>query len=217
MTKKRNITDFPLQILAVLFFILTVFLSVAHATENRTYDDTEFMSDMDEFLRPPDELDLNLDPIIAPSSSPSVNPSAKITIQTSVALRAVFDQAEKTYMVHIYDLNMQVALKESPDTLATQVGLVLQRQKLYLNQNPGYGSRYEALHNEALDFLGQLARAHNYRHPTYGSELTVATIEKSFYAALNGDMNEFYIGLFQVDPANVNLPFILNQVLADKN
>jgi len=176
---------------------------------------------MGEFLRPPDELDLNLDPIvapsIAPSVSPSVSPSANTTIQTSAALRTVFDQAEKTYMVHIYDLNMQVALNESPDILATHVGLVLQRQKSYLSQNLGYTTRFETLRNEALEFLGQLARTHNYNHPTTGSELSADQMKSNFYDALNGDMNKFYIDLFNVDPANVNLPFILNQVLVDKN
>ena len=220
-TKKLNTVGFLLSALAALVFIFTGYLSTAHAFGNITNDDAEFMAEMGEFLRLPDELDLNLDPVVTtpviPSVAPSVSPSANKTIQTSAALRTVFDQAEKTYMVHIYDLNMQVALNESPDMLATHVGLVLQRQKSYLNQYPGYSSQFRVLRDETLGFLRQLARAHHYQHPTYGSELSIATIEGKFYEALNGNMNEFYIGMFQVDPANVNLPFILNQIAATNN
>jgi len=193
--------------LAVLFFSLSAYLSMAHAAGNRTYDDAEFMSEMDELLRPPDELDLNLGSAVESSRSGVIG----TTVQSSAALQVVFDQAEITYMPVIIDLNMQVALNELPDVFATHIGLVLQRQKLYLNQHPEYASQFEALQKEALTFLRQLARAHNYRHPTYDFELSEAVMERQFYDALNGGMNEMYINLFGIDPAKANLPFILNQ------
>jgi len=145
-----------------------------------------------------------------------VNSFVNTTIQNSPALVTIFNQAEATYMVPL-GINKQTALDKYPDIFAGLVGMTLQRQFKYLRSNGDYISRYNVLENEALAFMHQLAKAHSYRHPTDGSNLPEARMGVKFYDGLNGNSNIYFIEKFGIDPAKINLPFMLSQVPLPKN
>lgn len=144
------------------------------------------------------------------------NSFAGTQLKTSSALQTILDQAEATYMKPL-GFTTQTAINKDPDIFAGLVGMTLQRQFNYLRSNGDYIRQYKVLENEALIFLNQLAKAHNYRHPTDGSNLPEARMGVEFYRGLNGDSNGYFIEKFGIDPANVKLPFMLSQVPPPKN
>lgn len=58
MTNKSALADFLLKILVVSFFVLSIPGAEIYATETPPDDNAEFMAEMAEFLRPPDEPDI---------------------------------------------------------------------------------------------------------------------------------------------------------------
>jgi len=58
MIKNCFLTRFILKILIVSYLTLTIYSSDVRATESPPDDDAEFMSEMNEFLRHPDEPDI---------------------------------------------------------------------------------------------------------------------------------------------------------------
>lgn len=147
-----------------------------------------------------------------------INNLEAANLQASPALQTIFNQAEATYIKPYFsDITINSALNKSPETFAVNIGLTMQRQFKYLRSNPAYVSRFEALREEALAFMGQLAMVHNYRHPTDNSDLPAMRLRSAFYAGLNGELNAMLINKYGLDPANVRLPFMLSQVPPPKN
>lgn len=142
-----------------------------------------------------------------------LNGFAAINIYRSPALQTIFNQAEATYTKRfVKGMTNQIALNTAPELFAMSVGMTLQRQFKHLRNNRNYVSHYEALEKEALNFVYQLAKAHNYRHPTDGSSLPEGRVGVAFYQGLNGKMNAMMIQKTGIDPAKARLPFMLAQV-----
>ena len=138
-------------------------------------------------------------------------------LQVSTALQTILNQTETTYMQPL-GLTMQNAINQDPDMFAGLVGMTLQRQYNYLGNHRDYLPQYQVLEEEALTFLHQLAKAHNYRHPADGSNLPEARMGVEFYSGLKGDSNGYFMQKFGIDPANAGLPFMLAQVsVPEKN
>ena len=136
---------------------------------------------------------------------------AETRVDTSTALDTLFRQTEDTYL-RALGVSKQEALNQAPEVFANLVGLTLQQQLKQLDEykNHKYLSRYEALQDEALSFMGELARAHNYRHPIDGSDMSEYRLKAAFYNGVKQDASNMRFG--NTNPADVRLPFILSQV-----
>ena len=140
-----------------------------------------------------------------------INNSADTQLVASPALQTILDQAEATYMTP-FGGSKQWGLNEQPGLYALFVGLTLQRQFNYLPDNTEYIPHFQDLRKEALVFMEQLASAHNFRHPTDGTELSASFMRSELHRGLNSDSNDKYIQTMGIDPANVELPLMLSQV-----
>lgn len=146
------------------------------------------------------------------AASPSV---ADTTLHSSTALESIFQQTENTYLKAL-GTNQHETLNQAPDAFASLVGLTMQQQfkQLQEDKNRKYLSRYKVLEAEALTYMGQLAKAHNYRHPSDGSNMPASRLKVEFYNGLNMDTSKVRFG--NLNPNDVKLPFVLAQVPAPK-
>jgi len=132
-------------------------------------------------------------------------------LNPSPELRTLLRQAESTFMKPM-GLDLKLAIDHAPVFLAMTTGLAMHRQMKYLNQHPEHMERFDALKDQALAFLNEVAKVHNYINPEDGTRLSEAQMGLEFYEGLNGEPNDYFIEQFNIDPAQVELPMILAQV-----
>ncbi len=147
--------------------------------------------------------------VLAQNQAISVNGSQ---IQISSALQTVFDQAENVYVPSGY--TMVAILNDAPEMASIFLGLIMQRQEIYMNQirNVDHLKNKTALHDEIATFIGQLAKAHNYINPLDKSKLSPIEMHKEFTKALNGNYNDVYINKFGINPTTTKIAYILDRV-----
>ena len=144
---------------------------------------------------------------------PMVICAAKVPFTPSPALKTIFQQAQQAYFAPMgSDLNQ--VINTEPEIFASILGLVMQRQRNYLEPNPGYIPRFEALKEEIVSLLHKIAQANISQRPANGQAITGTALEYIFYRDMNGESNNWFIENLQIDPARVGLPFMLNQVAA---
>ncbi len=138
---------------------------------------------------------------------------AGITIPTSKALATVLEQVETVYL-RPENNSMQNLLEQSPDGVAILIGLIVQRQKRIVDERMDVLSllKFDPFELEIKQFLRRLAQEHNYRHPENGTQLTGETLENLFNRAVNGEANAYYVANFGIDPAVVDVDFMMDQV-----
>lgn len=132
-------------------------------------------------------------------------------IQISSTLQTMLEQAEVVYAPSGY--TMDAIYNDAPDLASIFLGLIMQRQEIYMNQfrNVNHLKNNTALHGEILTFIGELAKAHNYINPVDGSKLSPIDMHKDFKSALNGDYNNVYINKFGINPTTANVAYILDR------
>ena len=132
-------------------------------------------------------------------------------IQISSTLKTVFDQAETVYAPSGY--TMDVLYKDAPEMAVIFIGLIMQRQEIYLNEvrNVEHLKNRTALNNEITQFIGELAKAHNYINPLDGSKLSPIQMHKDFKSAINGNFNNVYINKFGINPKSTNIAYLLDR------
>lgn len=136
---------------------------------------------------------------------------ADTTLHSSTALDTIFQQSERTYL-RALGSNTQEAISNAPEVFASLVGLTMQQQFEQLRdyRNRAYSSHYEALKDEALDYMAQLAQAHSYRNPADGSNMPADRLMMAFLNGLKLDTSKLMFGT--LNPNDVKFPFILSQV-----
>ncbi len=141
---------------------------------------------------------------------PLQNNAAAISI--SPAVQTVLKQAEQSFIKTGASIN-QVS-SEDPAFLAIMMGLILQRQNIYINQrrNIEEAKKFEALGYEVMNFLDQLAKHHKYRDPSDGTELPAEKLRAMFLNAYKGNFNQLFIRDAGIDPAKLDVPFMVSQV-----
>lgn len=146
--------------------------------------------------------------VLAQNQTISVNGSQ---IQISSTLQTVFDQAESVYVPHGYKID--AVYKDAPDMIPLFLGLIMQRQEIYMNQirNVNHLKNNTSLHDEIATFIGQLAKAHNYINPINESKMSPITMHESFMDALKGKYNSLYINKFGINPTTTNIAYLLDR------
>ena len=97
-------------------------------------------------------------------------------IQISSTLQTVLDQAESVYIPSGF--TMDAIYKDAPDMAPLFLGLIMQRQEIYMNQirNVNHLKNNTSLRDEIATFIGQLAKAHNYINPVDDSKMSPITM-----------------------------------------
>ena len=147
--------------------------------------------------------------VLAQNQTISVNGSQ---IQISSTLQAVFDQAETIYMSPSGH-SLEVLYNDVPNYLPVLVGLIMQRQRLYMEQirNPKHIDNANAVEKELTFFFSQLAQAYNNKNPTDGSNMSARKLEYDYMVTLDGAQNEHYIKSMGIDPTKVEIAYLLDR------
>ena len=132
-------------------------------------------------------------------------------VPMSGAMESLLRQADATYLSR-FGTSVNKLVNEDPMTLATILGITLQRQTNYAVANPQYGDHYWKLRSECEQLLAYIAKQMNYKNPADGSPMTAEALQGEFYEGISGASNQYFIENFGFDPATVNLPMILEQV-----
>lgn len=145
--------------------------------------------------------------ILAQNSSITVNGSQ---IQISSTLQTIFDQAESVYIPSGFTIDG--VYKDAPDMIPLFAGLIMQRQKIYMDQtrNLKHVDNYFNLIDQIDGFLSQLAKAHNYMNPVDGSKMPPLQLQTSFMESIQGKYNTVYINKFGINPTTVNIAYLLD-------
>jgi hypothetical protein len=120
-------------------------------------------------------------------------------------------QGESTYLGK-FGMGANEAVNNDPLLFAAILGLALQRQGNYADQQQQYVDHYWVLRKQCTALLERVARIQNYRNPVDGSSMSAERLIEDFHIALKGNMNAQFISRYGIDPATVNLPMILAQV-----
>ncbi|MFZ5949725.1 MAG: hypothetical protein ACOYXC_03405 [Candidatus Rifleibacteriota bacterium] len=129
----------------------------------------------------------------------------------SKALGAIIQQAEQTYAT-AHNTNMQYLLNNIPLNAAILMGLAMHGQKLIIDRDPSYKMHYEALREEAHEFLNGLAQAHNFQNPFDHQPLPAKFLQDAFDSNASGQQNNWAIQNNLPNPALVQQPLVLNLV-----
>lgn len=146
-------------------------------------------------------------------------PSMSFAIQPPATTRKVIlliDQAKSTYLKSM-GMDFNAALNQHPDSLAAAMGLALQRQRLYIEKNPDPVFQYSQLRRQATDFLGEVAQAHNYRHPINGTPMDKDYLEEILIENAAGFFNDAFIKKYGINPAMVELPLLIGDKPVQNN
>lgn len=131
--------------------------------------------------------------------------------QLSIALKSLLWQANLMYLSK-FPTTVDKIVNEDPVTFASILGVTLQRQGTYAKSNPYYVDNYWALRKECYALLSLVARQKKNTNPKNGNPMTGAELKTQFLRGLQGEANIFFIDKFDINPATVNLPMILDQV-----
>ncbi len=129
----------------------------------------------------------------------------------SPAMKSLLGQANSMYLSR-FGTNVDKLVNENPMTLASILGVTLQRQTNYAVKNSHYMNQYWKLRAECEQLLEFIARQKGYKNPKDGSRMTADNLKGEFFEGISGAPNNFFIEKFGFDPATVNLPMILAQV-----
>jgi hypothetical protein len=132
-------------------------------------------------------------------------------IYISPALSLLIQDADQIY-AQSAGTSMQQFFDNGPSNAAIVMGLVMHGQKLTTSINPGLSQNYEALRQEAHEFLGQLARVHGYRNPLDGQPMTGEILAQIFDRNASGAYNAWAVENSLPNPAHIPRSMILLQV-----
>jgi len=146
--------------------------------------------------------------VLAQNQTISVNGSQ---IQISSMLQTVLNQAETVYIPSGF--TMDGVYNDAPDMIPLFSGLIMQRQKNYMDQarNIRHIDNYFDLISQIDRFLSQLAKAHNYINPVGGSKMPPIQLQNSFMETIKGKYNDVYINKFGIDPTKVEIAYLLDR------
>ncbi len=132
-------------------------------------------------------------------------------IQVSSTLQTVLEQVETVYGNPL-GVTMNEMYFEGPEVLPTLLGLIMHRQKIYMDQtrNIKHLDNYFNLIDQIDKFLSQLAKAHNYINPNNGSKMPPIQLQNAFTDALNGKQNANFKNNVGLDPTTVNITYLLD-------
>jgi hypothetical protein len=138
-------------------------------------------------------------------------PSISAAIQSpdvTLKLNALINQAESTYLKPM-GMDFDTALNQYPDALATAMGLALQRQMQYVNEGAVPIYPYSRLRQQATEYLQEIARRHNYRHPTSGISMGKDYMQEKLMDNAAGFFNEAFFKKYGINPSAIDLPLII--------
>lgn len=132
-------------------------------------------------------------------------------IQISSTVHTILRQAETVYVPSGY--TMDVIYNDAPDMAPIFLGLIMQRQKVYMDQtrNINHIDNYMNLVSQIDAFLSQLAKAHNYINPVDGSKMPPIQLQNSFMETIEGKYNDVYINKFGINPTTANVAYLLDR------
>lgn len=141
--------------------------------------------------------------------SPAAHPQA--ALNTSPALGALIRQADQTFARPV-NVSIQDYFNRIPVNAAVILGLAMHGQKRIADRDPLYLWQYEALQQEAHEFLGELARVHNFTNPYDGTPMGRDLLVGIFDSNASGEQNQWAVRNGLPDPSFVEQPLILNLV-----
>lgn len=141
--------------------------------------------------------------------------SAAKDMNLSLELQKLIEQAESTYFSK-FGKTANEAVNENPVSFASILGITLQRQGNYADQNPQYVDHYWILRQQCNDLMTRIATIHKYKDPQTGSPMSAQKLQDEFLIGVQGKANAFFIQRFGINPATVNTPMILAQVPVPK-
>ena len=136
---------------------------------------------------------------------------SRIFMSHSEAVTALIQQADQTY-ARAANTSIQHFFNNIPVNAAICMGLAMHGQKRLAEQTPGYQDHYEALRREVHEFLGNLAKAHNFKNPFDGQPLDRQFLAGIFDSNASGAYNQWAVENRMPDPGVVRQPLILDRV-----
>jgi hypothetical protein len=133
-------------------------------------------------------------------------------IQVSAVVQKVLKQAENVY-VNPTGFTINNLYNEAPVVIPTFIGLIMHRQRIIMKEikNVEHLNNASALDNEIMAFLEQLAQAHNYSDPVDITSMPAAKLNVYYFEALRGNQNANFIKNMGIDPAKVNIAYLLDR------
>ncbi len=141
---------------------------------------------------------------------PSVVPAATMPPASS-ALRSLLREMERVYLIP-QSVTLEETLNQGADMTAALLGLTMHRQMVLLEENPGNIDRFEALKDEAIAFILALGRENDFTDPATGEPLPPDMLEIVFMRAMSGGMDQWYRNGLGIDPATVDMSFVVPKV-----
>jgi len=136
---------------------------------------------------------------------------SRIFMSHSEAVTALIQQADQTY-ARAANTSIQHFFNNIPVNAAICMGLAMHGQKQLAEQTPGYQDHYEALRREVHEFLGNLAKAHNFKNPFDGQPMDRQFLAGIFDSNASGAYNQWAVENRMPDPGVVRQPLILDRV-----
>lgn len=136
---------------------------------------------------------------------PSVAAAGHVSIPSDV--QPVIDQAEAIYLNKVKKL--RAAIDSDPATAAVYLGLVLQGQKRHVERNPDLMPSLKRLAKEIDDTLVKSVQNQGGMALHAGKKVNAEQVRSMFYAATNGDYNDWVKESFHFDPQRRHHPNIL--------
>jgi hypothetical protein len=134
----------------------------------------------------------------------------------SNAMKSLLRQTNAMYLSKL-NSSVDKLVNSDPMTFASVLGVTMQRQGYYADQNPQFKTQYWTLRHECYGLLAQVARAKNNTNPQDGTPMTAETLKEEFLTGLRGKANSFFIQNLGINPANADLPMILTEVSLPKS
>ena len=142
---------------------------------------------------------------------PSTLLAATENMNLSSELQTLIRQTESVYCSQFGKTANGLA-NNDPITFVSLVGLTLQRQGNYVDNNKQYIDNYWVLRRQCMDFFKKLALSKKNINPLGGGPMTYEILLERFEAAVSGKDNSFFIKSLGINPATVDTPMILAQV-----
>jgi antitoxin component YwqK of YwqJK toxin-antitoxin module len=132
-------------------------------------------------------------------------------IQVTPSVQKVIKQAEIIYIKPI-GFSINNLYNSAPVVIPTFLGLIMHRQEIMMNEikNIEHLKNSSVIENEIMDFLKQLAKAHNYRDPSDNTSMPAARLNVSYLEALRGNQNANFKNNLGIDPTKVKIAYLLN-------
>lgn len=136
---------------------------------------------------------------------PSLAAAGHVSIPWDV--QPVIDQAEAIYLNNVKKL--RTAIDSDPATAAVYLGLVLQGQKRHVECNPDLMPSLKRLAKEIEDTLVESVQNQGGTALHAGQKVNAEQVRGMFYAAANGDYNDWVKESLHFDPQMRHHPNIL--------